>query len=406
VLTIISPFHAKAKLWIVGRKNTLKNVDSFRRSNPGKLIWFHCASLGEFEQGRPIMEAIRIQYPGILLAITFFSPSGYEFRKNDRIADWIGYLPNDTKETSFLFIEALKPTAAVFVKYEYWPNYFRTLKKNDIPLFIVSAILRPDQRFFGFFKGFWQPLLFAVNHFFVQNEETQNLLNNLGLQNVTLAGDNRLDRVIEIAHNAKEICDIKIATANSIAIVAGSTWADDEILLIRWIENQKQHTPNHSIKLIIVPHETHKQHIDNIMQRAENSVLWSDRATKDLRLYPLIIIDTVGMLSSLYQYASIAYVGGGFGKGIHNTLEAAVWSKPLLFGPNIQKFEEAKNMVKLGGAILIHTYEELEKALFELMNDHAYLEKCSKLNGDYVKSGVGATNKVMQHLEKVGLFKN
>lgn len=384
----------------------MDSLTQFRTNRKGRLIWFHCASLGEFEQGRPIMEAIRRKNPDVLIALTFFSPSGYEVRKNYAGADWVGYLPNDTKSNNTKFIRILDPVASVYVKYEYWPGYFFELKKRGIPLLMVSAILRPDQRFFGLFKGFWKKVLACVDHYFVQNEETAELLGTLGFGNFTIAGDNRFDRVIEIAGKSGEIDEISTAVNGSFTIVAGSTWQEDETMLIRWIEQTKQYRTDRTFKLILVPHETDSSHIGQIQRLTTSSVLWSERHQKDLKSYPIIIIDTIGMLSSIYRYADVTYVGGGFGKGIHNTLEAAVWSKPLIFGPNIRKFEEAKNMVKLGGALVVNNYDDLKVALDRYLADEDYTKRCGETNGKYVQSNAGATEIVMQHLERKAVFKN
>lgn len=401
LIALVSPFNKKAGLWLNGRKNVIGSTAAWREKNPGKLIWFHCASLGEFEQGRPVMEAIKKHYPQIKIAITFFSPSGYEIRKNYTGADYICYLPNDSLDKPSRFVNALNPTCAIFVKYEYWPGYFKALKRNHVPLLMISAILRPDQRFFGLFKNFWTPVLQCVDHYFVQNEETKRLLNQAGINAVTISGDNRFDRVIQIVQASGEIPEIKQALEGKFSLVAGSTWPQDEAILKETIEAGDSPIE----KLVLVPHETDEKHISAIRKLLPEAVLWSERNAKDLKTAKVIVIDTIGMLTMLYQYGTICYVGGGFGKGIHNTLEAAVWGKPLVFGSNIRKFEEAKAMVEHGGATVINHSDELRHLLRTYARSQEALTAAGNKNHEYVGRSAGATKQVIQHLEKVGILK-
>jgi len=313
-IRIASVFNEKAKLWVTGRRNLFQSLSVWRKENEGDLIWIHCASLGEFEQGRPIIEAIKKEKSSTKIVLTFFSPSGYEIRKKYAFADYVCYLPSDTPRNARKFIEVLRPKAALIVKYEYWANFFFACKKLEVPLIIISGILRKEQRFFGLFSSFWKRVLNCVTHFFVQNEETQNLLSGIGFRNITVSGDSRFDRVIEIANNAKPLEDIALFKGNFFCVIAGSSWPQEEEILHRWLERWK--TVN--IKLIIVPHEISAGHISSIEKLFSSSVKWSERKTKDISISNVLIVDTIGLLSSIYRYADVAVIGGGFGKGIHN----------------------------------------------------------------------------------------
>jgi len=394
-LRVASLFHPKAKLWVNGRKNLLDELEQWRSKNQGDLIWIHCASLGEFEQGRPIIESIKKKNTHLKIVLTFFSPSGYEVRKNYEYADYVCYLPSDTPNNAKRFLAMLQPKAALIVKYEYWANYFFQCKKQGVPLFIVSGILRKEQRFFGAFSSFWKKVLNCVTHFFVQNEETQSLLLSIGIANITIAGDSRFDRVIEIANHAKPLEEIALFKGNSFSVIAGSSWPQEEEILHSWFESKKAE----HVKLIIVPHEISDGHISSIEKLFTASVKWSERKTRDLSSFNVLIIDTIGLLTSIYRYADIAVIGGGFGKGIHNTLEAAVWGTPVLFGPNFQKFEEAKQLITNGGAFAASNSQELENNLNKLFTN----ETLRKESGDKAKvfclSQAGATEKVLKHLD-------
>lgn len=399
-LRIASLFHPKAKLWVEGRQNLLNELEQWRSKNEGDLIWIHCASLGEFEQGRPIIEAIKRENVGIKILLTFFSPSGYEVRKDYALADYVCYLPSDKPKNAQKFIEALQPKAALIVKYEYWANYFFQCKKQQIPLVIVSGILRKEQRFFGVFSSFWKKVLNCVTHFFVQNEETQKLLFSVGITNVTIAGDSRFDRVVEIANNAKQLDEIALFKGNSFCVVAGSSWPQEEEILQQWLESKRQE----NIKLIVVPHEISDNHIDAIQKLFSESIKWSERSSKDISSYKVLVVDTIGMLTSIYRYADVAIIGGGFGKGIHNTLEAAVWGIPVLFGPNFQKFEEAKQLVNVGGAFPSSTNEQLGSNLSRLYTDSKLRNEAGKHAKAFCIKHKGATQKITTHLDEQKLL--
>lgn len=390
-------FNKKAQFWVNGRKGWKLNLRTWRAQNSGKLFWFHCASLGEFEQGRPVIEAIRQRQPDIKILLTFFSPSGFEIRKNYEGADGVFYLPADSPANARAFLEIIQPAAAFFVKYEYWANYFFCCKKHQIPLFIVSAILRPDQRFFGVMQSFWKKVLHCVHHFFVQNERTISLLNQNGFDQATLCGDTRFDRVISIASQSKSLPEIAAFAQDSFVLVAGSTWPRDEDILAASIEKS-------GMKLIIVPHEIDPTHIQSIETKFTGSIRWSQLRGKSLREANVLIVDSIGMLSSIYQYADVVMIGGGFGKGIHNTLEAAVWGKPLLFGPVHQKFDEAIGLIREKAALVIHQSNELDENLRVLKSKPDVLLTMSQNARAFVEGHSGATQRILHYLESQKLI--
>ena len=397
VISIAALWNKKAALWINGRKNWKEHLRAWRSQNSGKLVWFHCASLGEFEQGRPVIEAIRKTHPDILILLTFFSPSGYEIRKKYEGADFICYLPADTPGNAQSFLEITQPNAAFFVKYEYWANYFFSSKKRNIPLFVISAILRPDQRFFGAFKAYWLKVLLCADHFFVQNETTLDLLNENGFKNATLCGDTRFDRVVEIAAKSKEIPEIAAFAQNAFILVAGSSWPQDEELISR-----SAHVK--SIKVICVPHEIDEAHILAIEKKFTNSIRWSQLRGKSLSNSNVMIVDSIGMLSSIYRYADAVMIGGGFGKGIHNTLEAAVWGKPIVFGPKFEKFEEARELIRRKAAISISNQQEFDAFLEEILNHADKKNAMGQVAKEYVQSGAGATLKIVDRLKSQNIL--
>lgn len=380
-------------MWVNGRKDIVSQLASWRKQHASdEVIWMHCASLGEFEQGRPVLEALRRQYPSKKLVLTFFSPSGYEVRKNYNGADLICYLPADTPRNAKRFISILRPQAALIIKYEYWANYFFECRKQNVPLFIVSGILRKDQRFFGSMNAFWKKVLDGVTHFFVQNNETQQLLASIGYTNVTIAGDSRFDRVVDIAQQAKEFEDIQKFKSNSFCIILGSSWPQEEQMMQAWIQ------ANSDSKLIVVPHEIDEAHIASILQLYPQAVRWTRREGIDLAQTQVLILDTIGMLSSIYRYGDLSMIGGGFGKGIHNTLEAAVWNIPVLFGPKIDKFEEAKELIKIKGGFVFRSADELSYLLNRFKQNRGECVVAGERAGQYVKSATGATTHVLQHL--------
>ena len=383
----------KSRKWVDGRKNWRVKLREWRTLNPGELYWFHCASLGEFEQGRPVMERLRRERPEVVILLTFFSPSGYEIRMNYSGANGVFYLPLDTRSASSNFLDIVQPKVAIFVKYEYWPNYFLGCKSRGIPLIMISAILRPDQRFFGWSGFFWRPVLESVSHYFVQDEVTLKLLSGIGIECATLAGDTRFDRVLEIAETAKEVSEIREWSQGKRVLIGGSTWPADEQVLLEWWE-----TASGTYKLLLVPHEIGHSHIDTMLQKWPEAVLWSKRETEDLQSSNVIIIDRVGILSALYRYAMIAWIGGGFGDGIHNTLEAAAWNVPVVFGPHYEKFAEAKGLIAVGGALSAPDEREAAQILKKLTSNIPEMARMSAAAGGFVATGRGATDKIMSFL--------
>ncbi|MCJ0742497.1 3-deoxy-D-manno-octulosonic acid transferase [Pedobacter montanisoli] len=389
IIKLLAAFNTKAKLFINGRKGIFTQIQN-RLKPEDNPIWFHFASLGEFEQGRPVLEKLKSQLASTKIIITFFSPSGYEIRKNYPLADGIFYLPLDTPHNAKKFIETVNPKMAVFTKYEFWPNYFEALYTKHIPLYVISGIFRKNQIFFKWYGTFYRNVLKCVSHFFVQNKESLLLLNKIGLNNVDISGDTRFDRVYENAQNPKDLPIIKAFCEQSPILVAGSTWPDDEKLLVDLAEQ------NPDWKLIIAPHEIHETHINAITTLFPNSVKFSDlRTSKANRQTQTLIIDNIGMLSSLYQYGRIAYIGGGFGAGIHNTLEAVAFGMPVIFGPHYHKFQEAKDLIEINAAKSINDRTELAAA-FEYFNKNS----CGHLAKSYVINNTGATDKILQNIIK------
>jgi len=339
LIKLFSLFNPKAKLFIKGRKNIFNIIA--QKINPAeKHIWFHFASLGEFEQGRPVLEKIKNLYPAKKIIITFFSPSGYEIRKNYALAD-VFYLPIDTPGNAKRFISSINPEMAIFTKYEFWHFYFKELKDQGIPLYVISGIFRESQAFFKWYGNFYRNILKSVTYFFVQNKESENLLKSIGLNNVTISGDTRFDRVYENAQSPKALPLIESFIGNSPTLICGSTWPEDEKILSALSEKY----PNW--KFIIAPHEIHESHIESIekqfsVNNVRFSIFSSSNQTPNAE-HQTLIVDNIGMLSSLYQYGKVAYIGGGFGIGIHNTLEAAAFGLPVIFGPKYDKFQEAKD---------------------------------------------------------------
>ena len=385
LIHIFSLFDNKARLWIKGRKNWYSNL-SGAIGHDGKTVWIHCASLGEFEQGRPIIELIKKQSPGTKIIITFFSPSGYEVRKNYPLADYICYLPADTPKNARRFIDTVKPDYVVFVKYEFWNNYITVLNRKKIPLYLVSAIFRKEQPFFKWYGGFFRKLLGRFTHIFLQNRESVTLLNNIGISSVTLAGDTRFDRVSEIAANAKELPLIEQFRGGEKLLLAGSSWKNDEEIISQYINENPAR-----MKWAFAPHE-----IDNAnIERIEKLFTVKTIRYSNLQNYSgdarVLIIDNIGMLSSLYKYAFVAAIGGGFGKGIHNILEAATWGIPVVFGPNYKKFREAVELIEIGGAISFSDYEGFKNIINNWLIDADQYSNDGLKAGAYVKEHTGAT---------------
>jgi len=393
LMRIAALFHPKAKKWIEGRNGWLGLLSAWRQKNAGIVYWFHCASVGEFEQGRPLIEALREKNSSVKIVLTFFSPSGYEMRKDYPHADLVMYLPADTTSNVSVFLDILKPEKVFFIKYEYWANYFFGCKKRNIPLYIVSGILRPEQRFFGVFKPFWKKVLACVHTFFVQNKQTEMLLHGLEFSNVVLTGDTRYDRVTTIAKTAKPYPQLEKFSEGFVCLVGGSTWRADEEVLQLVYENLKGR-----IKLLIVPHEISENHIAEILRTWPHAELWTKLTDSALPESDVLILDTMGMLSAVYRYADTALIGGGFGAGIHNTLEAAVWGVPVAFGPRYGKFQEAIDLLERRAAVTDSQKERLAEKIIKLCLDGQLRGQMSRAAAEMTAKSTGATALILNNL--------
>ncbi|MBE8721694.1 3-deoxy-D-manno-octulosonic acid transferase [Sphingobacterium pedocola] len=394
ILRLIAPFHAKAQRWVDGRKGLLKHIKHTVEKGQ-EHIWFHFASLGEFEQGRALLEQIRKKYPHEKIVITFFSPSGYEIRKNTALADYVFYLPEDSAWNARNFIEAINPKFAVFTKYEYWYHYFNELHKRKIRLLMISAIFREEQLFFKPYGGFYRSILEKVSFFFTQNTDSVHMLKWIGITHAGLAGDTRFDRVVELPKKHQEIPSIKHFVGKQQVLVAGSTWPADETLL-------KQLASQYPLwKFILAPHEVDQNHITalcNLFPQAMKFSALSTYSPAQIEANQILIIDNIGMLSSLYCYGDVAYIGGGFGAGIHNTLEAATYGIPVIFGPKYGKFQEAVDLVTLMAAFSVTNYNELQ-GIFLSFQEQERRQLYGEAAGAYVKQRAGATQIIMKYLE-------
>ncbi|MEP7374165.1 MAG: glycosyltransferase N-terminal domain-containing protein [Chitinophagaceae bacterium] len=411
-------FDGKAKKWVTGRKNIFEKLETAITAN-NKIIWIHCASLGEFEQGRPLLEELRSRYKDYKLLLTFFSPSGYEIRKDYKGADWVYYMPMDGVQNAKRFLNIVNPSLVIFVKYEFWYYYLKGVKQRNIPLLLVSALFREDSGYFKWYSGLQRKMLFFFQHLFVQTEASKKMLASIGINhNCSVSGDTRFDRVIEIAENSAAIPVIEQFIANRKTIVAGSTWPEDEDIL----QKTMQAISDPLLQLIIAPHEINKEHIAQLQRLFPEAVLYSQLLQRSERtplespfgqhLNPehpnsnILIIDNIGMLSRLYKYAYITYIGGGFGKGIHNTLEAAVYGKPVLFGTNYHKFNEAMDLINTGGAISINNAEDGITTIKKLLQDEKLYLSSSESARKYVYANKGATEKIMKFIQENRLLTN
>lgn len=382
-------FHSKAKLLARGQRNAIEEIR--KKAIPeASYLWFHAASLGEFEQGRPVIEKLKADYPSTKILLTFFSPSGYEVRKNYPEADIIAYLPADTKTNARKLLTSINITAAIFIKYEFWPNFINELSKNKIPIYAISAIFRADQAFFKWYGKWYKHWLYSFECIFVQDADSLQLLQEHNLQNAALAGDTRFDRVVELTNNnvSMPLIDAFLRNGKRI-IVAGSTWPKDEALLACYLHE------NNDVKLIIAPHEIHEGHLLQIHKTFySKTIRYSEANVDNVQNVNCLIIDTFGMLSSVYKYADVAYVGGGFGAGIHNILEAAVWNVPVIFGPNYRKFREAIELNTIGGALPVKSYEALSLGFDHLFHH----QEAGIVAGNYVRNKTGATDMITKEL--------
>ena len=393
-IELISPFHKKARLMRLGQWKT-NGILREKIDRNAKYIWFHASSLGEFEQGRPLIEKIKAEHPECKILLTFFSPSGYEVRKNYGGADVVCYLPFDTPYRVKKFLDLSKPVMAIFIKYEFWDNYLSELKRRNIPVYIVSAIFRKEQLFFKWYGGMYRKVLSYFTHIFVQDDASRELLSKYGVTNVSVFGDTRFDRVQDVYKNTKQIPMVELfvnnnRSDNQLTMVAGSSWQQDEEVYLNYFNEHPE------LKLIIAPHEIHKDHLMHIESMLKRSSIRLSEATeKDIKGKSCLIVDSFGLLSSIYRYGDLAYIGGGFGAGIHNVLEAAVYGIPVIFGPKYQKFKEARDLLQVGGAFSITDEKTFESKMEELSTYRDLLEAAGAAAGDFVKSNIGATNRII-----------
>jgi 3-deoxy-D-manno-octulosonic-acid transferase len=394
LIRIVSPFSAKAARFISGRSDVFSQLTNFDTGQYNKIFWFHCASLGEFEQGRPLIEALKTQQDSTGIVLTFFSPSGYEVRKNYSTADLVCYLPADSPKNARKFIAAIRPDAAFFVKYEFWYYYFRELNQQNVPVYSISTILRVGHVAFRW--PFYRKILAKVNHFFVQDEETATRLSTIHLTNVTISGDTRFDRVADIASKVKELEIVRTFKGKARVMAIGSSWPRDMQLLKPLILNLGKR-----IKFIIAPHEIDEPAIQEMKKAMGNwAVRYSAAENQPMTDYRVLIVDNIGMLSSVYAYADFAYVGGGFGSGIHNILEPAVFGMPVFFGnKRYQKFREAVDLTNAGAAFPVGTTLEMTHVMEDLLEDENRYRSVSEVGKRYVEDNRGATKKIMRRLQ-------
>ena len=415
---LASFFNKKAKLWIEGRKgifeqleaellgaNAIRGAKSEERenSNPNfqlptsnqKVIWIHVASLGEFEQGRPIIEKLKEKYPIYKILLTFFSPSGFEIRKNYELADYVFYLPLDTQKNARRFIETINPKLVIFVKYEFWYHFLNTLQTKGIPTILVSAIFRPSQLFFKWYGGLFKKILAGFEHIFIQNEASFELLKMHNYQKITLAGDTRIDRVADIATHAKRFEIIEKFAEDNQILLCGSTWPPDEAVLIDFIKRAGDW------KFVIAPHEVAENNIFRLQKLfPENSIRYSKADVNSVKNHQVLIIDNIGMLSSIYRYGKVAFIGGGFGKGIHNTLEPIAFGLPVIFGPKYKKFDEATTLVEKGGSFSISNSKQFNDIMSK-MEDDPFYKNASQKAQNYIAENRGATDKIIEHISTI-----
>ena len=396
LLRFVGIFNKKVHLFVSGRKTVFDELSAaFDPSD--KIIWFHCASLGEFEQGRPVIEKLKEARPQHKILVTFFSPSGYEVRKNYSFADHVCYLPLDTKTNAKKFVQIVSPELAVFIKYEFWPNFLQALQKNQVKTILISGIFRRQQMLFKSYGKWLLNSLQSFDHFFVQNEPSKKLLTQHGFNNITVSGDTRFDRVHDILRQENTIAAIAEFADGKHILVAGSTWQEGETLLISYINNKAS---KHE-KFIIAPHTIDAKQIEKLRASfTKEVVLYSEKETAEFKNAQVLLVDTIGILTKIYSYADVAYVGGGFKTGLHNILEPATFGVPILIGPYYAKFKEAVELVAIGGCTVVNSQEEFNSILVELHQNEEVLKEKAELSKNYVKKNLGATAQILNYLEK------
>ncbi|WP_106791416.1 3-deoxy-D-manno-octulosonic acid transferase [Aquimarina sp. Aq78] len=396
VLPIIGLLSPKLKLFANGRKTVFETLEKYFPAQD-RIIWFHCASLGEYEQGVPVIEALKKKYPTHKIVVTFFSPSGYEAKKNSTLADIIVYLPMDTNANTIRFIQLVKPELAVFVKYEFWPNYLKVLQSRNIPAVFISAAFREDQAFFKWYGGFMRKALQTVDHFFVQDKISQTLIEKQGFTNVTLSGDTRFDRVSHQIEMDNHVDFISEFINERLCIVMGSSWPEDEEIFMEYINRASD-----EVCFIIAPHEIKDSSTNALKQKIKKkTVLYSEKEGIVLKDQQVFIMNTIGYLSRIYSYGDVAYVGGAMGTGgLHNILEPATFGIPIVIGKNFEKFREAKQLQKLAGLFSVSSADEFDQVLNKLVEDKKFREKTGMISGHFINSNTGATAMIMAYLIK------
>lgn len=391
---LISPWNRKARLWLKGRRMWIEKLGPARDTDQ-KIIWVHCASLGEFEQGRPVIENIRDHLPDRKILLTFFSPSGYEKRKDYSGADYVMYLPLDTRRNARRMLDMVPVEMALFIKYEFWYHFLKQLQSRSIPVFLASGNFRPDQLFFKWYGSWYRRFLNRFTHIFVQNQESESLLSGIGLDRVSVAGDTRFDRVMELKHTPFNHPALESFGKDSAVIVAGSTWEKDELLLAKVFQELSD-----QVYWIIAPHELSEGHIRSLQERFPGCVRFTEMESGVPDACRVILVDTIGKLSYLYRYGVMAYIGGGFGKGIHNILEAATYGLPVVFGPEYKKFSEAVELTSLGGAFPVYGEDELLFTIRQQLENPELLKTTSQIASAFVSRRVGATSAILEKVCK------
>lgn len=363
-------------------------------SEGDSIIWVHTASLGEFEQGLPIIEQLKQNYPEYRILVTFFSPSGYEVKKNTAAADLVTYLPMDTKKNAIKFLDLVNPKLVIFVKYEIWPNYLRALSQRNIPTLLISALFKENQIYFKSYGGFMRKALHNFTHIFVQDTKSIELLSKINIKNTAISGDTRFDRVIEILERDNNLAFMENFKNGAKTLVAGSTWPDDEEVLVPYIN-----TGESSLKFVLAPHNIKPEHINKLKSSInKKTILYSELENKDLSAYEVLIIDTIGLLTKIYSYAEISYVGGGFATGLHNTLEPAVYGIPVIIGPSFKGFKEAEDLVNKGGVLVVKSPAEFFTLVNDLLKDEEHLKRTGDINSTYVSENKGASIQIMAYV--------
>ncbi len=390
-IRLFSLFNNKARILLLGRKETMAAIKKLDIQE--KSIWIHCASLGEFEQGRPVIEAIKKKDPSKIIVLTFFSPSGFEVRKDYDLVDYVFYLPSDRKCNVQKFVDAIHPEVAIFVKYEFWFHYLKYLNNHGVKTYIVSAIFRPEHAFFKWYGGWYAKMLQYFTKLFVQDEESGSLLAQIGVDRFQISGDTRFDRVWEIAQTSKEYPELLEFSEGASVLVGGSSWPAGESLIAEYLKI------NPNVKLLLAPHEIHEAHIKQIEELLPGeSVRYTCIKDVDLKSVRVLIVDTMGMLSSMYRYGDVAYIGGGFGSGIHNTIEASTFGLPVVFGPNYKKYKEACDLIEVKGGYTVSNQLEFNHIMNKLFSDLEFYKNASDASAAYVERMRGATQLIIKEI--------